>query len=205
MKKLAIFLIVCFISVFSFAKCDFFQVANDCNGQTTTVIAKNDTTSLDIHANWNQGNISYKFQSEPEKLDLLVYANDMSRLYTEITYKNKSAKIYYDINLAEMNVEDYQKLYGLLISLPPSFLDQVQELINNLPQNTDNLPTIKDFAQDILANEPAEIMGIIRWLQYNECVLTKAVGCYTETNWDACFDKIEKECHDRYYPPQQQQ
>lgn len=205
MKKLTIFLIVCFISVFSFAKCDFFQIANDCNGQTTTVIAKNDTISLDIHANWNQGNISYKFQSGPEKLDMLVYANDMSRLYTEITYKNKSTKIYYDINLAEMNVEDYQKLYGLLISLPPSFLDQVQELINNLPQNTESLDTIKDFAQDILAQEPATIMGIIKWLQYVQCVLLKSVGCYPESDWDDCFDKIEKECHDKYYPPQQQQ
>jgi hypothetical protein len=205
MKRLFVLLIVSLVSIFTFAKCDFFQIANDCNGQSTTVIAKNDTISLDIHANWNQGKISYKFQSGPEKLDMSVYTNDATKLYTEIIYKNRSSKLYYDLNLGEMAVEDYQTLFSLLTALPSTFLNQVQDLIENLPQGTDNLETISDFANNLLSRSPIEVNGIIKWLQYTKCVLFKAPGCYVEQNWDDCFDRIEKECHDAYYPPQQQQ
>lgn len=117
MKRFLVLVIALLVSVFSFANCDFFQIANDCNGQSTTVIAKNDTISLDIHANWNQGNISYKFQSGPEKLDILVYTNDSTKLYTELTYKNKSARIYYDFNLEQMTMKDASCTFALLGSI----------------------------------------------------------------------------------------
>lgn len=90
MKRLMIFLIVSLIFIFAFAQVDI-QVVNDTNTNSTTIIEKNGTTRVDIHANWNQGTISYKFQSKSEKIDITVYANDTSRLYTEMKYKNKSA------------------------------------------------------------------------------------------------------------------
>ena len=169
MKKIFIFLIVSLISVFSFAKCDFFQVANDCNGNSTTVIAKNDTTSLDIHANWNQGNISYNFQSGSEKLDMLVYANDMTRLYTEITYKNKSALIYYDFNLGQMTTDDEAAFQALIQSINRNFLASCQLLLADMPQTTANLNLLYDIAYALVNHSATSPFDMWKYLAYSIC------------------------------------
>jgi len=54
MKKLVIFLIVSLISIFSFAGCAYFQLTNDCNGNSRCVIAKIEAGTLEIH--WNKKN-----------------------------------------------------------------------------------------------------------------------------------------------------
>jgi hypothetical protein len=157
MKRLFVLFIVSLVSIFTFAKCDFFQIANDCNGQSTTVIAKNDTVSLDIHANWNQGNISYKFQSGPEKLDMIVYANDMNRLYTQVTYKNKSALMYYDFNLGQMTSNDIASLSTLWQSIDPTFLAKVELLFADLPQGTPDMNLIGNITLALFSHNSSPI------------------------------------------------
>lgn len=198
MKRLFIFFIISLISVFSFASCASFQLANDCNGNSTTLIARNDGVTMNVHGNWNQGRATYKFQSGPDQLTFDVYSNDLSKLYTVISYKSKSAKVYYDFNLGQMSSDDYEALYQVLSSVPSAFFAQIELLADQMPDYTSNLQTLRDFASALLSHEPVTVNGVITWYQYLVCTITKAVGCYTETNFDECFDKVEKECHDKY-------
>ncbi len=173
-------MIISLISIFSFAECAYFQLTNDCNGNSTTVIAKNDTVTLDIHANWNQGNISYKFQSGPEKLDMTVYANDMNRLYTEITYKNKSAKIYYDFNLGRMTSEDIASLQALWQSINPDFLVNIEFLLADLPEGTPNLNFLANLTLALVTHDSSPVHTNIAfpwdYAAYMICMAARMAG-----------------------------
>lgn len=203
MKRLVIFLVISLISVYSFAKCDYFQIANDCNGQSTTVIAKNDTISLDIHANWNQGNISYKFQSGPEKLDILVYTNDSTKLYTELTYKNKSARMYYDFNLQQMTLEDASGTYSLIHSITPAFLNDIYALVSELPTGTENLQSVVDLANALINRQAPNHTnaGIGAWIGYNCCCIALVGSCMDSGDFSTCFDRGEVGCRRAWLEP----
>ena len=194
MKKLVVFLIVSMISVLSFAGCTYFQLANDCNGNSTTLIAKNGLASVDIHANWNQGNVLCKFQSGPEKLDMTVYANDMTRLYTEITYKNKSAKIYYDFNLGQMNTENVASLQTLWQSINPSFLANIELLLADLPEGTSNLNLLGNLTLALVSHDssPAHTNFAFPWdyAAYSICYAARMAGGEDSgTAESTCFHK----------------
>jgi len=193
MKKIVVFFVVSLISIFAFASCADFQLANDCNGNSTTVIAKNDTVRLDIHANWNQGIISYKFQSGPEKLNMSIYTNDMDRLYTEVTYKNKTARMYYDFNLAQMASDDMASLLSLIQSMNPTFLAQIQILADDLPSNTGNLNLLADLASALVTQNADVIHPMDIWGPgiYAVCYYACVIG---GGGWLSCGDY----CHDKY-------
>lgn len=196
MKRIVIVFVISLISMLTFAKCDFFQIANDCNGQSITVLAKNDTISLNIHTNWNQGNISYKFQFGSEKLDILVYTNDSTKLYTELTYKNKSARMYYDFNLEQMTMEDASCTFALVQSLTPVFLASVNALVSELPTFTENLQSIADLANALVNRQPPyhPNANIFQWIAYNACVISMTYTCIGDGDFNECFDKGETAC-----------
>lgn len=190
MKRFFVIFVLLSVSIFSFANCDFFQIANDCNGESTTVIARNDVVSLDIHANWNQGNISYKCQSGPEKLDMLVYTNDPNRLYTEIAYKSRSARMYYDFILGQMTIEDLNAFSSLIASIPSSFIANIQFLVDDLPEYNENTQLLRQLADALLNPNAAHPMDLVDYIAYLSCIGGRMAG--GESYWEAediCYQK----------------
>lgn len=193
MKKYMVFFIASIISIFAFAQVDI-QVVNDKNSNSTTVIEKNDTTRIDIQANWNQGTIKYKFQSKSEKLDMNVYANDMNRLYTEIKYKDKSVVAFIDFNLGQMTTDDSAALNDLLMSLEPSFLANIQTLASELPQGTTNLDTLQSIANALVNHDGAhtDLNAPWKYIYFSLCLLTgEGVNC-CHCMW--IVEKTHSEC-----------
>lgn len=140
-------------SLYLYAACPYYQVTHDCNSHSTTTIAREGTTSMVVHANWNQGTISYKFQSGAEKLDMLVSpATDASRLDTTVSYRNKSAASYVELTEGAIGSDDTASLYDLLQSVTPSFFQDIHDLLADLPQSTMHLQELKDLSTALLSH-----------------------------------------------------
>jgi hypothetical protein len=190
MKKIVLSLIVLLVSTFAFASCDYFDVTNDCNGNSTTINARNDAVTMDIHANWKQGTISYKFQSGSEKLDMDVSAPNANQIAVSLKYKNKMASFVANLDQGDISSADADALITLFASIDPTFLENIQTLIQGISGETTNIQEIKDIAQSLFTqNEPRNILKIIIALIRIGKIIYCGIHCWG-VSWSCFFNCV---------------
>jgi len=150
MKKVIIFVVFNILAITLFASCPFFQISNDCNSNSTSIILKNESIDLDIHGNWKQGNISYKFQSGSEILFMNFSSTSENRIDLEVKYKNKAVSMYYDISSSQMIADDYDSFQNFWLAIPEDFREDISIILNEFPRSTDNLNYIYIMAYSLL-------------------------------------------------------
>jgi hypothetical protein len=158
---------------------------------------------LTVHANWNKGTISYKFQSGPEKLEMSVYADtDADRLDTSVSYKNQAASTFMDLSDGSFSSSDVGALAYLVQSITPSFLQNIQRLLAELPQSTMRLQALRKVATALLSRTepsgPVVESLTMPWdyAAYAVCYAAWAAGGDAADGEEVCYHKyIAKDWH----------